>query len=61
VVPEEEPENWACVSWEESIDSVRGIFIDKKLLEAVLITHSGSHHESPLGIVTRWDIIHWKV
>jgi predicted transcriptional regulator len=52
-VPEEEKrENWAFVSREESIDSVRGLFIDKKLLEAVLITHSGSHRESPLGIVT---------
>jgi hypothetical protein len=58
VVPEEEKrENWAFVSREEAIDAVRGLFIDKKLLEAVLITHSGSHRESPLGLVTRWDII----
>jgi predicted transcriptional regulator len=58
VVPEEEKrENWAFVSREESIDSVRGLFIDRKLLEAVLVTHSGSHREAPLGIVTRWDII----
>ena len=58
LVPEEEKrENWFFVSREEFIDSVRKLFIDKNLLQAVLITHSGSHSESPFGIVTRWDIM----
>jgi predicted transcriptional regulator len=54
---EEKRKNWEFVSRVESVESVRGLFTDKKLLEAVLITDSGSDRESPLGIVTRWDVM----
>jgi predicted transcriptional regulator len=58
VIPEEEKRgNWQFVSREETVQTVRELFAEKELLEAVLITHSGNERESLLGIVTRWDII----
>jgi predicted transcriptional regulator len=59
VVPEEEGRaNWAFAARDEEVESVREMFAAKELLEAVLITQTGKRSESPLGIVTRWDIIH---
>ena len=41
-----------------TVDEVKSLFAVKELLEAVLITESGKPAEKPMGIVTRWDVLH---
>jgi len=52
---EEARESWAFVCRCAPIDEVFTLFLNKPLLEAVLITHSGKPSEKLLGIATRWD------
>jgi predicted transcriptional regulator len=59
VLPEEETRpNWLFVSRNHTVDEVKGLFAEKELLEAVLITDAGKPAEKPIGIVTRWDVLH---
>jgi predicted transcriptional regulator len=56
VVPEEEKRSdFDFVARGDSVDSVRKLFSENKLLEVVLITETGARRERLLGIVTRWD------
>jgi predicted transcriptional regulator len=54
---EEDRRNWAFVSRDTPVDDVLAMFATHPLLEAVLITHSGSPEQAPLGIITGWDIL----
>lgn len=59
VLPEEEKRpNWLFVGRDQAVDEVKVYFREKELLEAVLISQTGSRNEGLLGIVTRWDILH---
>jgi len=59
VLPEEEKRpNCLFVSRSNTLDEVRALFAEKELLEAVLITEAGKPAEKPIGIVTRWDVLH---
>ena len=59
VLPEEEKRpNWLFVARDRTVDEVKMHFREKELLEAVLITQTGNRTEQPLGIATRWDILH---
>jgi predicted transcriptional regulator len=49
--------NTRFVSKATTVDEVRGLFSKHELLEAVLITSSGTQKEELLGIATRWDIV----
>jgi predicted transcriptional regulator len=53
---EETSHNYRLVSRTMLVDEVFSLFARESLLEAVLITHSGKANETPLGIVTRWDL-----
>lgn len=55
---EEKRPNWLFVSRDRTIDEVKAFFREKELLEAILITHNGKSTEQPMGIITRWDILH---
>lgn len=39
------------------VDDACARFADEPLLEALLVTHHGRATETPLGIVTRWDVL----
>lgn len=54
---EEDRRNWAFVSRDTPVDDVVEMFAAEPLLEALLITHSGSPAQAPLGIITGWDIL----
>jgi predicted transcriptional regulator len=45
------------VSHVTTVGEVKGLFNKRELLEAVLITSTGSPKEELLGIATRWDIV----
>lgn len=54
---EESDETCAFVPAAEEVRSIRGMFANQTLLEAVLITDNG-HSRPPLkGIITRWDML----
>jgi len=58
VVKEEETsKNVAFVARATPVDVVLRLFSDSPLLEAMLITNIGRKTESPLGIITRWDVV----
>ena len=58
VFPEEEHRpNWRFVPRDEPVITVREFFSAQSLLEAVLITQTGTQKEKLLGIITRWDIL----
>lgn len=58
VLPEEaKRQNWLFVAKQTTVDQVKALFAEKKLLEAVLITETGNCAEKPIGIVTRWDVL----
>ncbi len=52
---EEKRRDCDFVARNETIDAVRARFAKNKLLEAVLITNTGSRDQKLLGIITRWD------
>jgi predicted transcriptional regulator len=54
---EEQRLNWSFVPRNEPVITVRELFSTLDLLEAVLITQSGTRKEKLLGIITRWDIL----
>jgi predicted transcriptional regulator len=53
---EEHRPNWRFVPRNEPVIRARELF-SQDLLEAVLITQSGTQKEKLLGIITRWDIL----
>jgi predicted transcriptional regulator len=55
---EEQRNNCAFISPDLATDALRSMFREQEMLEAVLITENGQRTESPLGIVTRWDMLH---
>ena len=58
VVKEEETsKNVAFVARATPVDVVLRLFSDSPLLEATLITNIGRKTETPLGIITRWDVV----
>lgn len=58
ILPEEEKRsNWHFVSRIATIEDLKRQFSENDILEAVLITDAGKRSESPLGIVTRWDMV----
>jgi predicted transcriptional regulator len=54
---EENRQNWAFVARDTPVDEVIEMFAAQPMLEAVLITHSGSPQQAPLGIITGGDIL----
>jgi predicted transcriptional regulator len=54
---EEQRNNCAFIHPDLTTDALRSMFRDQDMLEAVLITENGQRTESPLGIVTRWDML----
>jgi predicted transcriptional regulator len=54
---EEKRSNYQFVSKGAAVNEVKGLFSKNELLEAVLITTTGSPKEDLLGIATRWDIV----
>ncbi|WP_186577329.1 CBS domain-containing protein [Aquibacillus kalidii] len=57
----EKPHNVKFLDRNSSIYDLEAIFEtsfdDNKKLEAILITHSGSKKQKPIGIVTSWDLV----
>lgn len=59
VLPEEEKRpNCLFVARDRTVDEAKMHFREKELLEAVLITQTGNRAEQPMGIATRWDLLH---
>jgi predicted transcriptional regulator len=56
---EEKRQNACFLSARALVPQVVAAFTDQPLVEAVLITASGSRDEPPQGIATRWDILAW--
>jgi len=57
VLEEEEPrENWIFIERAAPLFHALGLFMERELLEAALITQTGKPGEKLLGIITRWDI-----
>jgi CBS domain-containing protein len=54
---EEDRQNWAFVGRDAPVDDVVEMFAARPLLEAVLVTHSGSPQQAPLAIITGWDVL----
>jgi CBS domain-containing protein len=57
VKEEESDNNVAFVPRTSSVDAAFQLFSDHPLLEATLITNVGRKAETPLGIITRWDVV----
>lgn len=57
---EEKRKNHHFVARNTRVDEVSGLFASHELLEAVLITETGTASEALLGIATRWDLIHLR-
>ena len=55
---EELRDNCHFVHGKVTIEEARRMFREHGALEAVLITENGQRTEPPLGIVTRWDMLH---
>ncbi len=55
---EEKRPFYVFVSRNATVDDVTAEFMLKPELETVIITASGSQSETPLGIITAWDIAH---
>ena len=55
---ENERENYKFVPRNTRLDELAAAFAREAELEAVLITHQGKDSEAPIGIATRWDIVH---
>jgi len=56
LLEEEERRTCGFVSRQVTVQEVTIRFGQNPFLEAVLITHNGQASETPIGIVTRWDI-----
>jgi len=54
---EEQRENYIFVNRNKTVNEIKELFAGKELLEAVLITESGSKNQELLGIATRWDML----
>ena len=54
---EEQRNNCAFIGPDVAVDAARSMFREEETLEAVLITENGQRSESPLGILTRWDML----
>jgi predicted transcriptional regulator len=57
VKEEETSSNVSFIPRTSTVDAVLQLFADSPLLEAALITNAGQKTETPLGIITRWDIV----
>jgi predicted transcriptional regulator len=55
---EEQRNNYHFVAKIFPVEEARRMFREKEQLEAVLITAAGQRSEPPLGIITRWDMLH---
>jgi hypothetical protein len=55
---EEQRNNCAFIGPDVPVAAVRSMYLEEEMLEAVLITENGQRSESPLGIITRWDMLH---
>ena len=55
---EEQRNNCPFIGPDVTVDSVRSMYLEQEMLEAVLITENSQRSESPLGIITRWDMLH---
>ena len=53
---QESEENVRFVSRTTPVDEAFQLFVEHPQLQAVIITHSGRTQESPLGILTAWDV-----
>lgn len=59
ILPEEEKRtNCRFVAKDVTCDDLRTAYFENEALEAILITDTGKKSESPLGMVTRWDVTH---
>ena len=54
---EEQRNNCAFACPDLTVDALRSMFQEQEMLEAVLITENGQRTKSPIGIVTRWDML----
>jgi predicted transcriptional regulator len=54
---EESDETCAFVAAAEEVQTVRAMFANRALLEAVLITENGNSRPPLKGIITRWDML----
>ena len=54
---EEQRNNCAFIGPDVTVAAVRSMYLEEEMLEAVLITENGQRSESPLGIITRWDML----
>lgn len=58
ILPEEEKRsNWSFISKKATLEGLKRQFSENDVLEAVLITDAGKRSETPMGIVTRWDMV----
>jgi predicted transcriptional regulator len=55
---EEQRNNCHFVDRNVAIELARKMFREQEMLEAILITENGQRTEPPLGIITRWDMLH---
>lgn len=55
---EEKRKNNQSLPYDATIYEAEMLFTKNPVLEAILITHSGSLQETLLGIITRWDVLH---
>ena len=55
---EEQRNNYHFVDKSFPVEEARRMFREREQLEAVLITERGQRAEPPLGLVTRWDMLH---
>ena len=55
---EEQRSNCHFVDRNMAVELARRMFREQEMLEAILITDNGQRAEPPLGIITRWDMLH---
>lgn len=55
---EEQRNNYRFVEKFLPTEEARRMFREKEQLEAILITQSGKRSEPPIGLITRWDMLH---